>query len=756
MATFTKNGIHNPHIPSLKSSFFQQHGYTEAPVVIQCYITLRCGLSCTHCLATRTEMVANDMSLEIFDKLCREAASLGVQEMLITGGEPLYRKNFKEIVDCLSRHGLIWSLNTAACPNEQQQAAILSYPPAYVAVSIDGPMDVHNVFRGSANAFADATSSIRFFSKITGTTVCAGTTISSFNLPYFDETFRVVMESGAHRWGIHLLIPEGRAKLRKDLFPTAFQMRKLLKSIALKRLEFPVSLCDEMGYAGEWERLVRDESFFCAAGRAMCAVLPDGSIMPCSTLDPKHCEGNLTQNTLAEIWRTGFTAQRNPHRGKKCANCKDWLVCGSGCWLQRQHGTQCFKHLWKVPKSFKATACIGLCIGTLSGCNETQIAQPDYKLSDTMPDPSPLILPSDLSKTQVAQTNDKPPQKSDSKQNETPLILAPPGIYAGKASSGRRHLKVNPRTELSILKSLRWLNAHQNEDGSWSEKQPEAVTGLVLLCFIAHNETPSSPEFGATLVKSMKFLLSKQAPDGQFPGDYYSHSICTFAISEAYRLTRIPMLEESMEKGIEHIIKTQEASGGWSIGYKADAEWNLLFSAWQIQALKAGQLAGSNNPKLQETLQNAATFVQKTAFIDGAFYNSPAAVKLKLVSGDAQGAGARCLQWLGLKDSEEAKSTVQWIVENINSDRSQDLIVSEKESGLPCSLYFQSQATFNANHKNLDQKYVLKLLRRERTEGCWQADEKNPVRYDIDTYYLTTMNCLTLQIRSQYLSVFKE
>ncbi len=414
----------------------------------------------------------------------------------------------------------------------------------------------------------------------------------------------------------------------------------------------------------------------------------------------------------------------------KCANCKDWLVCGSGCWLQRQHGTQCFKHLWNVPKSFKAAACIGLCIGTLSGCDEAKVEQSD----------------------------NKPSQKSASHQNETPQVLVLPGILAGKASSGRRYLKgkVNRRTELSILKSLRWLNAHQNEDGSFSKEQPEAITGLTLLCFLAYDETPNSPEFGKTLVNAMKLLLSKQTSDGQFSGDSYSHCICTFAISEAYRLTRIPMLEESMEKGLEHIIKNQQAGGGWSVGYKVDGEWNLLFSAWQIQALKAGKLAGSKNPKLQEALQKAANFVQKTAFIDGIFYNSSATAKQKLVRGDAQGAGARCLQWLGLKDSEEAKTTVQWIIENINSDRSQDLIVSEKESGLPCSLYFQSQATFNANHKNLDQKYVLKLLRRERSEGCWQADEKNPVRYDIDTCYLTTINCLTLQIRSQDLSVFKE
>ena len=87
MGAFTENGVHNSRALGLESLFFQQHGYTETPVVIQCYITLHCGFSCTHCLAARTGIAANDMSLEIFDRLCREAAALGVQEMLITGGE---------------------------------------------------------------------------------------------------------------------------------------------------------------------------------------------------------------------------------------------------------------------------------------------------------------------------------------------------------------------------------------------------------------------------------------------------------------------------------------------------------------------------------------------------------------------------------------------------------------------------------------------------------------------------------------------
>jgi hypothetical protein len=37
----------------------------------------------------------------------------------------------------------------------------------------------------------------------------------------------------------------------------------------------------------------------------------------------------------------------------------------------------------------------------------------------------------------------------------------------------------------------------------------------VLLAFLAHNETPASPEFGTTVEKAMKYLVGAQGKDGE-------------------------------------------------------------------------------------------------------------------------------------------------------------------------------------------------------------------------------------------------
>jgi len=364
------------------------------------------------------------MPIDLFRKLCRDAADMGVGEMLITGGEPLIRRDFQEIVSILKEHNIPWSLNTATCPTSEQQKAIAGYPPEFVAVSLDGPSHVHNSFRGHSDAFDLALSSISFFSGLAETEVCAGTTITSHNLSYFEDTLSIVRKSGADRWGIHLLIPEGKADGQKDLFPSAKRMRSLLEQVVKARQHFPVTMCDEIGYAGEWEPYVRDEAFFCAAGKAMCAVLPDGSIMPCSTMNPLHLQGNVIHDSLRSIWHNSFSAQRTFVIKGECSSCKDIHVCKSGCWLQRTHGTQCCKHLWSMPESLKTAAGIALCVSTLAGC-KTDTHSPTKDNSHAS------------SQTPIhSATNSMTPATFDAVPlMKSPLIMK--GIYGSKAGHRR-------------------------------------------------------------------------------------------------------------------------------------------------------------------------------------------------------------------------------------------------------------------------------------------------------------------------------
>jgi AdoMet-dependent heme synthase len=364
MATFSRTRRHDQSLPAREENFYLERGFTRAPVIVQWMATLRCPLSCAHCLAAGDGHA--DMPLERALDLVDECAAMGVDEFLVTGGEPLAREDLGAVVRRLGERGLSWSINTSAMPAGETRRAIEENPPGFAAVSLDGPEEVHDEFRGRPGAWRESLESIRFFKSLPGTRVCAGTTLTSRNFPHIEETFHLAVASGADGWGLHLLVPEGRAAARRDLFLSRGQIKRLLRFAATKRNYFPVGMADEIGYLGAWEPLVRDVPLRCGAGKAQCVVLPDGSVVPCTTLDRSTAAGNVNDAPLAEIWENGDWPMRQWTPSGKCGRCEYAAACGGGCWLQRCKGQQCFKDAWHTPGMLKTAAGVAVCLGMMA------------------------------------------------------------------------------------------------------------------------------------------------------------------------------------------------------------------------------------------------------------------------------------------------------------------------------------------------------------------------------------------------------
>ena len=104
------------------------------------------------------------------------------------------------------------------------------------------------------------------------------------------------------------------------------------------------------------------------------------------------------------------------------------------------------------------------------------------------------------------------------------------------------------RTETAVLRALRWLKETQNADGSWSRTEPDAMGGLGLLTFLAHGETPDIEDFGLTVQKAMKYLAyrmnSVDERNTKSLSREYTNGITTYALADAYCMTKIPTSEE--------------------------------------------------------------------------------------------------------------------------------------------------------------------------------------------------------------------
>ncbi|MFC1587258.1 radical SAM/SPASM domain-containing protein [Planctomycetota bacterium] len=438
---------------------------TQVPRLVQWMATLRCGLACPHCLSSTTEEGFQEMSLEKSFNLVEQVADLGVNEFLVTGGEPLARQDLHAVIEHLGRCGVSWSLNTAIMPSAEQRREIEKYPPMFVAVSLDGPESVHDEFRGRKGAFEEALTAIRYFSSLDNCEVAAGTTVTAFNFPTLRETFQIAFGSGAHAWGIHLPVAEGRASLQKDLFLSKKQLSWLLRFVAEKRKYFPINMADEFGYCGDWEPLVRDEPLYCGAGRTHCVVLPDGEVVPCTTLDRSTSAGNIYDRSLMDIWEHGFADLRKWEPQKRCKSCDYSIACQGACWLQRRHGKECYRELWHVPQALKTAAGVAICLGVLytSGVDVTPVKASDKESTDTVSKEIGTDIEGSILRWRGDRLNArKLPGEIDfsSRYNLTPSLLKDPaGIHflalikgelpddiQGRCSAIKKCLKTNQRS----------------------------------------------------------------------------------------------------------------------------------------------------------------------------------------------------------------------------------------------------------------------------------------------------------------------
>lgn len=107
-------------------------------------VTDRCDLRCTYCMAERQTFLprAELLTIEELDRLCSTFVDLGTTRLRLTGGEPLIRKGFMDLVAGLSRHldsGRLkeLTLTTNGTQLERHAEALARYGVRRINVSID-------------------------------------------------------------------------------------------------------------------------------------------------------------------------------------------------------------------------------------------------------------------------------------------------------------------------------------------------------------------------------------------------------------------------------------------------------------------------------------------------------------------------------------------------------------------------------------------------------------------------------------------
>ena len=186
-------------------------------------------------------------------------------------------------------------------------------------------------------------------------------------------------------------------------------------------------------------------------------------------------------------------------------------------------------------------------------------------------------------------------------------------------------------TEATVMKVLWWLKAHQASDGSWSGGNKLANTALAVLTYLAHGEYPGSPspfqkDFGPTVQLALDFLIGSVNQGGPVvkmnnaDGNEYAFLIATYALCEAFGMTKNPNCKDAAYVCLDRIVRGQSPTGGWDykINPKSSRD-DMSFAGWALQALKAGKMAGLHPEGLDECIKKAIRCLQTRNFKNGGF-----------------------------------------------------------------------------------------------------------------------------------------
>lgn len=235
----------------------------------------------------------------------------------------------------------------------------------------------------------------------------------------------------------------------------------------------------------------------------------------------------------------------------------------------------------------------------------------------------------------------------------------------GRMTSGGNSLG-DPATEAAVMKVLRWLKWKQNPNtGAIGDL---ATTSLAVLSFLAHGETPASNEFGDTVLNAIQYLVSAQIKGSSgfetfkgTDGHEYATLIATYALCEAYGMTKNPNVKDVAMRVLTRIVQNQSPTGGWDYNLRKESvRDDLSFEGWAIQALKAGKLAGLEPEGMDECIKKAIKCLKTRNFRGGGFNYTANGRPTGLTA-----TGCLAMQLLGYGDEPEVKSALdfmrQWL-----------------------------------------------------------------------------------------------
>jgi radical SAM protein with 4Fe4S-binding SPASM domain len=191
-------------------------------------ITNRCNLRCDHCyMAADSHVRPNELTDAETLALVDQMGERGLPALFLSGGEPMVRRNFWEILESARGYGIRVTVSTNCTMMDREAARRLKANGIdWIATSLYGPDEFHDTMVGVPGTRRRVIEAIRVLRE-EGVGVAIKTAISKTTWPYVYDLIAEARELGVGLIYFCDLITAGRSEGEDDGRITATQWREL-------------------------------------------------------------------------------------------------------------------------------------------------------------------------------------------------------------------------------------------------------------------------------------------------------------------------------------------------------------------------------------------------------------------------------------------------------------------------------------------------------------------------------------------------
>jgi MoaA/NifB/PqqE/SkfB family radical SAM enzyme len=292
-----------------KFNFAKSFVFKKSPLYVQFYITARCNLACEQCNIIYSDAKHHEMNIDQINNVAKNLKKIGVNIVLLIGGEPFIRKDIHEIVKAFTSRNIHVRMQTNGIATEKQLQECVDAGGKDISISLDTlePKLQDEINGGFNKSWSRAINTISKVSQIfpENSTAFFNSVIMPKNL---NDIVKVIKFATRIGWGVSLVpvhvstpdIPMGYRTLDYEKNVTfeesqTFEIENLVKKLKEVKKEF--NLYDSNEYLDDIKNFLlkkpvkwrEKNNNTCDSPNLYFAISPSGTLKTC-------CDYEATKN----------------------------------------------------------------------------------------------------------------------------------------------------------------------------------------------------------------------------------------------------------------------------------------------------------------------------------------------------------------------------------------------------------------------------------------------------------------------------